>query len=146
MDDGTTACVALVIGQRLFVANGEWSRAELRGHRAFLESALMSVLSPHPPDAAAGDSRAVLVQRRGRVEALSIDHKVGLACCCHWDSSVFASRVFAWLVAVAFVFVSHPPPLCQPHRVDEKMRIKRQGGNVYLVGVWRVQGILAVSR
>jgi serine/threonine protein phosphatase PrpC len=45
IDDGTTAVVALVVGEKVYVAN-------------------------------AGDSRAILIQRNGRVEALSDDHKV----------------------------------------------------------------------
>lgn len=56
----------------------------------------------------AGDSRAIVVQRHGKVVPLSLDHK--------------------------------------PNRSDEKERIKKCGGSVFLVGVWRVEGILAVSR
>lgn len=56
----------------------------------------------------AGDSRAIIVQRMGKVEPLSHDHK--------------------------------------PNRPDEMARIKAHGGGVYFHGVWRVQGILAVSR
>jgi len=77
VDDGTTAVVALVVGQTLYVAN-------------------------------AGDSRAILVQRGGRVEPLSADHK--------------------------------------PNRPDETLRIKAAGGSIYFNGVWRVSGVLAVSR
>jgi protein phosphatase 1L len=77
LDDGTTACVALALGARLYVAN-------------------------------AGDSRAVLVQRSGRALPLSDDHK--------------------------------------PNRPDEVARIKGLGGSVYFHGVWRVDGVLAVSR
>lgn len=56
----------------------------------------------------AGDSRAIIVQRQGKVVAMSSDHK--------------------------------------PNRTDEKERIRQLGGSVFLVGVWRVEGILAVSR
>lgn len=55
-----------------------------------------------------GDSRAILVKRSGRVEALSDDHK--------------------------------------PNRPDEAKRIRSLGGRVLFHGVWRVNGILAVSR
>jgi Protein phosphatase 2C len=34
----------------------------------------------------------------------------------------------------------------QPNRPDETNRIRQAGGNVYFHGVWRVGGILAVSR
>jgi serine/threonine protein phosphatase PrpC len=34
----------------------------------------------------------------------------------------------------------------QPNRPDETARIKAAGGTVYFHGVWRVGGILAVSR
>lgn len=77
LDDGTTAVVALVIGDMVHVAN-------------------------------AGDSRAVLVQHRGRAVPLSDDHK--------------------------------------PNRPDESARIRRAGGTIYFYGVWRVGGVLAVSR
>uniref|UniRef100_A0A7S1G7D5 PPM-type phosphatase domain-containing protein n=1 Tax=Bicosoecida sp. CB-2014 TaxID=1486930 RepID=A0A7S1G7D5_9STRA len=56
----------------------------------------------------AGDSRGIVVQRQGKVFAVSDDHK--------------------------------------PNRPDEMARIKAAGGAVYFHGVWRVQGILAVSR
>jgi protein phosphatase 1L len=77
LDDGTTACVAVTLGPRVYVAN-------------------------------AGDSRALLVQRSGRALPLSDDHK--------------------------------------PNRPDEIARIKGLGGSVYFHGVWRVDGVLAVSR
>lgn len=77
MDDGTTATAALVLGNKIWVAN-------------------------------AGDSRCILVQSDGGTHALSEDHK--------------------------------------PDRPDETQRIRAAGGAVLYHGVWRVQGILAVSR
>lgn len=56
----------------------------------------------------AGDSRAVLVHRNGKVSVLTSDHK--------------------------------------PNRPDERRRIQELGGSVVFWGVWRVEGILAVSR
>ncbi|KAG2531734.1 hypothetical protein JM18_000999 [Phytophthora kernoviae] len=56
----------------------------------------------------AGDSRAVLVHRSGKVSVLTSDHK--------------------------------------PNRPDERRRIQELGGSVVFWGVWRVEGILAVSR
>lgn len=77
-EDGTTAIVALFIGEVLYVAN-------------------------------TGDSRAILVESSGRTVELSEDHK--------------------------------------PDRADEQRRITQQpGGFVSFSGVWRLQGILAVSR
>lgn len=40
----------------------------------------------------------------------------------------------------------HVAERMQPNRPDETLRIKRAGGTVYFHGVWRVGGILAVSR
>ena len=34
----------------------------------------------------------------------------------------------------------------QPNRPDESQRIRRAGGTIYFYGVWRVGGVLAVSR
>jgi len=82
-DDGTTAVVALVV-------EGSGS-----GNNTIFV-------------ANAGDSRALLLQRGGKFEPLSSDHK--------------------------------------PNRPDETQRIKAAGGNIYFNGVWRVSGILAVSR
>ncbi|CAI5724468.1 unnamed protein product [Peronospora destructor] len=56
----------------------------------------------------AGDSRAVLVHRCGKLSVLTSDHK--------------------------------------PNRSDERRRIQELGGSVVFWGVWRVEGILAVSR
>ena len=78
LDDGTTAVAALVLWGRRLVV------------------------------ANAGDSRALLVHRSGRAEALSDDHK--------------------------------------PNRPDEAARIRALGGTVVFHGVWRVGGVLAVSR
>jgi len=78
LDSGTTAVIALVLWGRQLVI------------------------------ANAGDSRAVLVYKNGRTEALSDDHK--------------------------------------PNRPDEALRIKNLGGTIAFHGVWRVSGVLAVSR
>jgi protein phosphatase 1L len=78
LDDGTTAVAALVL----------W------GKKLYVANA--------------GDSRALLVHRNGRAEALSDDHK--------------------------------------PNRPDEAARIRALGGAVVFHGVWRVAGVLAVSR
>jgi protein phosphatase 1L len=84
-DDGTTAVVALIVD-----GNGNGN-----GNSTIFV-------------ANAGDSRALLIQRGGKFEPLSSDHK--------------------------------------PNRPDETQRIKAAGGNIYFNGVWRVSGILAVSR
>jgi protein phosphatase 1L len=77
LEDGTTAVAALVLGNRIWVAN-------------------------------TGDSRCILVQQSGATFAMSVDHK--------------------------------------PDRPDETRRIREAGGAVLFNGVWRVQGVLAVSR
>ena len=78
-EDGTTAIVAIVRDEEIFVGN-------------------------------AGDSRAVLILKDAQdsVVELSQDHK--------------------------------------PNRRDEQERIEKAGGIVVHVGVWRVEGVLAVSR
>ncbi len=90
MDDGTTAVAALVVA-----GESEGGRTEGGG------AAKVYVAN-------AGDSRAVVVKRSGRVQPLTEDHK--------------------------------------PNRPDEMARIRAAGGTVQFFGVWRVQGVLAVSR
>jgi serine/threonine protein phosphatase PrpC len=74
----------------------------------------------------AGDSRAIIVQKGGKVAPLSDDHKVSslLTPCCN----------------------SGALKLPQPSRADEKKRIEDLGGKVVFWGRWRVEGVLAVSR
>lgn len=77
---------------------------------------------------AAGDSRCVLVQRSGKAVPLSTDHKV-LAC------------------SLALPLAQHTDCLAlQPDRPEERERITSRGGQVVFWGVWRTQGVLAVSR
>jgi len=87
MDDGTTAVAALVVAD---------------AHKGAAPGATKVFV------ANAGDSRAVVVKRSGRVQPLTEDHK--------------------------------------PNRPDEMARIRAAGGTVQFFGVWRVQGVLAVSR
>ena len=84
---------------------------------------------------AAGDSRAIIVQRQGKVVAMSSDHKVRRADV--RDGQRCGPNAGRQLTAAGCV---------QPNRTDEKERIRQLGGSVFLVGVWRVEGILAVSR
>ena len=90
MDDGTTAVAARVVAG----ASSSGKDGTATGAKVYVANA--------------GDSRAVVVKRSGRVQPLTEDHK--------------------------------------PNRPDEMARIRAAGGTVQFFGVWRVQGVLAVSR
>lgn len=101
MNDGCTAVAAYIEAPPIHPGTFQCTPAgEIPPHVACAEATIHV--------ANAGDSRAIIVQRNGRAQPLTEDHK--------------------------------------PHRPDEMKRIKNAGGTVQFFGVWRVQGVLAVSR
>lgn len=63
LNDGTTAVVAIVDAEKIFVGNGMLSPLKINLN---MKPLIIFV---------AGDSRAILIQRGGKVRPLSLDHR-----------------------------------------------------------------------
>jgi protein phosphatase 1L len=129
LDDGTCALAAVCVGRSVYVANAGDSRAVLihRPRAAAAAPQAAGGAASLPSSMAAPPSATTLVHigpRGGGGGGMGAAARDGPAS-----------------VAVTALSDDH-----KPSRPDELRRIKEKGGSVAHHGVWRVEGILAVSR
>ena len=119
-DDGCTAITAVLVGQKLVIANVGDSRAVLSRQGKGVLHGLLEIYST--------------------LKTAPADSEACSACQTYIDARL---TIQAKLLGPAAMALSEDH---KPNRTDERKRIENAGGVVVWAGTWRVGGVLAVSR